>query len=185
MNKNTLAITISALSISLNVILKSLGKMLNVPFLFLDTVGTILSGVLLGPFFGGITGLITNVITALVNNPIELPYSIVNMMIGIIVGLIARKFNFNIKIAVLTGILLAILAPLVGTPITVYLFGGLTGGSIDVLTGWLVKSGERIFTAAFIPRVVSNLLDKIVSCVIVAIIINKLPKNLLKKIRGC
>ena len=64
------------------------------------------------------------------------------------------------------------------------LFGGLAGGSMDILTGWLVKSGQKIFTAAFIPRIMSNLIDKIASCVIVAMIINKLPNNLLNKIRG-
>ena len=184
MKRNTLSITISALGIGLNIILATLAKTFNIPFLFLDTIGTILSGALLGPFFGGITGLITNVITAMVNNPIELPFAIVNMMIGIVVGIISKKFGFTIKIAVLTGILLAILAPLIGTPIAVSLFGGLAGGSMDILTGWLVKSGQKIFTAAFIPRIMSNLIDKIASCVVVAMIINKLPNNLLHKIRG-
>ena len=184
MNKNTLPITISALGIGLNIILATLAKIFNIPLLFLDTIGTILSGALLGPFFGAITGLITNMITAMVNNPVELPFAIVNMMIGIIVGIIAKKFGFTIKIAILTGVLLSILAPLVGTPIAVYLFGGLAGGSMDILTGWLVKSGQRIFTAAFIPRIMSNLIDKVASCVVVAIIIKKLPTHLLNKIRG-
>lgn len=184
MNKNTLSITISALGIGLNIILATLAKTFNIPFLFLDTIGTILSGALLGPFFGAITGLITNVITAMVNNPVELPFAIVNMTIGIVVGIISKKFGFSIKTAILTGILLAILAPLIGTPIAVSLFGGLAGGSMDILTGWLVKSGQRIFTAAFIPRIMSNLIDKIVSCVIVAMIIDKLPNSLLNKIKG-
>lgn len=184
MNKKTSSITISALGIGLNIILATLGKTFNIPFLFLDTIGTILSGALLGPFFGAITGLITNVITAMVNNPVELPFAIVNMMIGIVVGLIAKKFGFTIKVAILTGILLSVLAPLIGTPIAVSLFGGLAGGSMDILTGWLVKSGQKIFTAAFIPRIMSNLIDKIVSCVIVALIIKKLPNSLLSKIKG-
>lgn len=184
MNRSTSAITISALGIGLNIVLATLAKTFNIPFLFLDTIGTILSGALLGPFFGAITGLITNIITAMVNNPVELPFAIVNMMIGIVVGLIAKKFGFTIKIAILTGILLSILAPLIGTPIAVSLFGGLAGGSMDIVTGWLVKSGQKIFTAAFIPRIMSNLIDKIASCVIVAIIIKKLPNTLLSKIKG-
>lgn len=184
MNKNTLSITISALGIGLNIILATLAKTFGIPFLFLDTVGTILSGALLGPFFGAITGLITNLITAMINNPVEFPFAIVNMMIGIVVGFIAKKFGFSIKTAILTGVLLSVLAPLVGTPIAVSLFGGLAGGSMDILTGWLVKSGQKIFTAAFIPRIMSNLIDKITSCVVVAMIISKLPSTLLRKIRG-
>ncbi|WP_047382604.1 MULTISPECIES: CD3073 family putative ECF transporter S component [unclassified Cetobacterium] len=184
MNKKTLAITISALGIGLNIILATLAKTLHIPFLFLDTIGTILSAALLGPFFGAITGMITNIITSVVNNPIELPFAIVNMIIGIVVGYIVKKFGFDFKIAVFTGILLSIVAPLVGTPIAVSLFGGLAGGSMDILTGWLVKSGQKIFTAAFIPRIMSNLIDKVSSCIIVSILIAKLPKSILNKIRG-
>jgi len=184
MNKKTLAITISALGIGLNIILAMTAKTLHIPFLFLDTIGTILSGVLLGPFFGAITGLITNIITSVIKNPIELPFALINMIIGIVSGYIAKKFNFNIKTAILTGALLSILAPLVGTPITIYLFGGLTGGSIDILTGWLVKSGQKIFTATFIPRILSNLIDKISSCIVVSILLTKIPNNILNKIKG-
>lgn len=184
MNKRTLAITISALGIGLNIVLTTLTKALHIPFLFLDTIGTILSAVLLGPFFGAITGLITNIITSIVKNPVELPFAIVNMTIGIVVGYIAKKFKFTLKTAVLTGILLSILAPLIGTPIAVSLFGGLAGGSMDILTGWLVKSGQRIFTATFIPRIISNLTDKIASCIVVSILIAKLPESLLNKIKG-
>ena len=108
MNKKTLSLTISAMGIGLNIVLAVLAKTFAIPFLFFDTIGTILAGALLGPFFGGITGLITNVITSIVNNPVELPYAIVNMVIGIFVGLVAKKFAFNVKTALLTGLILAV-----------------------------------------------------------------------------
>ncbi|MBC2854938.1 ECF transporter S component [Cetobacterium sp. 2A] len=184
MNIKTTTITFTGVGIALNIVLAVLAKSFKIPFLFLDTVGTILVGAVLGPIFGGLTGLITNIITAMVNNPVELPFAIVNMAIGVVVGLISRKFGFTLKVAVPTGILLAILAPMIGTPIAVYLFGGLAGGSLDILTGWLVKSGQKIFTATFIPRIISNLIDKIGSCVVVSIIISRIPGSLLRKIKG-
>ena len=104
MNKKTLSLTISAMGIGLNIVLAVLAKTFAIPFLFFDTIGTILAGALLGPFFGGITGLITNVITSVVNNPVELPYAIVNMVIGIFVGLVAKKFAFDVKTALITGL---------------------------------------------------------------------------------
>ena len=106
------------------------------------------------------------------------------MVIGIVVGVIAKKFGFGIKVAVFTGIILSVVAPLVGTPIAVFLYGGLAGGTLDLFTGWLVKSGQRIFTAAFFPRVGSNLIDKVLSCVLISIVVKKLPKNILNKIKG-
>lgn len=179
----TTAITFTAVGVALNIVFAMLAKAFAIPFLFMDTVGTILVGALLGPIFGGITGLITNIITAMVNNPVELPFAIVNMVIGIVVGLIARKKGFSMKVAIVTGLLLAIIAPLIGTPIAVYLFGGLAGGSIDILTGWLVKSGQSIFTAAFLPRVGSNIVDKVVSCIIVSLVIVKIPNSFINKIK--
>lgn len=184
MKVKTTTITFTAVGVALNIVLAIVTKGFKIPFLFMDTMGTILVASILGPFFGGITGLITNIITSMVNNPVELPFAIVNMGIGIIVGLISKKFGFSIKIAVMTGILLAIMAPLIGTPIAVYVFGGLAGGTLDILTGWLVKSGQRIFTAAFIPRIASNLIDKTLSCVAVAVIVGKIPASLLSKIKG-
>ncbi|MGL4403341.1 MAG: CD3073 family putative ECF transporter S component [Fusobacteriaceae bacterium] len=184
MKVKTTSITFAAVGVALNIVLALITKGIKMPFLFMDTMGTILVASVLGPFFGGVTGLITNIITAMVNNPVELPFAIVNMAIGIIVGLISRKFGFSIKTAVITGILLSIAAPLIGTPIAVYVFGGLAGGSLDILTGWLVKSGQKIFTAAFFPRIASNLIDKTLSCVAAAVIISRIPGSLFNKIKG-
>ncbi|WP_353095076.1 hypothetical protein [Tissierella praeacuta] len=40
-----------------------------------------------------------------------------------------------------------------------------------------------IFTAAFIPRITSNLVDKIASCIMVAFLIQRLPKRYIGGIR--
>ncbi len=184
MKLKTTSLTFAGIGVALNIVLALLTKGLKIPFLFMDTIGTILTASILGPFWGGVVGVITNVITAMVNNPVELPFAIVNMAVGITVGYIARKFGFGIKVAVVTGLILSVLAPLIGTPIAVFLFGGLSGSSLDILTGWLVKSGNKIFTAAFLPRVASNLIDKTASCIAVAILITKIPASMLRKIKG-
>lgn len=183
MKNINLKLSISALGVALNIILAIIVKSLSIPFLFMDTVGTIFSAVILGPFYGAITGLITNIITSLVNNPKELPFAIVNIAIGITVGLIAKKFEFSIKTSIITGIFLAILAPIIGTPIAVYLFDGLVGGTLDIFVGILSKTGANIFTATFLPRIAENLIDKILSCVFVALIIKKIPNNILREIK--
>lgn len=184
MNIKTTSITFTAVGVALNIVLAMIIVGLKIPFLFMDTMGTILVGAVLGPVFGALTGLITNIITAMINNPVELPFAIVNMSIGIVVGLISKHFGFKIKTAIITGLIISIVAPLIGTPIAVYVFGGLTGGSIDIVTGWLAKSGQKIFSAAFFPRIASNLIDKIASCIIAATIIAKIPQSLLRKLKG-
>ena len=53
---------------------------------------------------------------------------------------------------------------------------------MDIMTGFLVQSGQKIFTAAFIPRIISNIIDKPLSCIIASIIILRIPTSLLNKI---
>lgn len=177
---NTKKVVLASMGIIINIIFGSIVASMKIPLIFLDTIGTIFSAALLGPFFGALTGGLTNLIQGLLTNPTGIPFALVNIAVGLIVGFICKKYIFNLKVAVVTGIILAIVAPLIGTPIAIYLFGGLTGGGTDLIFAWLSKSGESIFTAAFIPRITGNIIDKIASCILVALTLRKLPKELLK-----
>lgn len=53
---------------------------------------------------------------------------------------------------------------------------------MDIMTGFFIKSGQKIFTAAFIPRIISNIIDKPLSCIIASVIIMRIPHSLLIKI---
>lgn len=177
---STNAMILGSIGVVINIVLGTVVSALQIPLLFLDTIGTIFVSVILGPWAGALTGGLTNVIQGFLTNPRDIPFALVNIAVGLIVGFIARKWKFNIKTAVITGLILAVVAPLIGTPIAVFLYGGLTGGGTDLLFVWLLASGNKIFTAAFLPRIAGNLVDKVVSCVLVAILIKKLPKSQLE-----
>ncbi len=178
MKNSTKMMVFGAICVTLNIVFGLVVSFLNIPLIFMDTMGTILCGALFGPVAGGIVGAVTNILTAVVNNPVEMPFALVNMTIGIVVGLISKKKGFSLVTAVVTGILLAIIAPLIGTPIVVWLYGGVTGKSTDFLVGWLLASGHKIFTAAFLPRIWGNLIDKIASCLLAYVVIKNLPNQL-------
>lgn len=174
----TYAVIFAALGIGVNIVLGTIVSFLKVPLLFLDTVGTIFTAAVLGPFYGALTGGVTNVVQGFITNPKCIPFALVNIAVGITVGLIARKWHFDMKTAVITGVFIAILCPLIGTPIAVYVYGGITGDFNDVFFVWLKNSGAQVFTAAFIPRVTGNIVDKVASCVLVAILLKRLPSQL-------
>lgn len=178
---NTKKITFSSMCIVVNVVFGIFVSMLNIPFLFLDTVGTILGSVVLGPFFGALIGGCTNLVLGIISGPTNIPFALVNIALGLIVGFISKKKGFGYKQALLTGLLLSVVCPLIGTPISVLLFGGLSGSGADFLVGFLVQSGEKIFTAAFIPRILSNIIDKPLSCIMVVYFLSKMPKNFLSQ----
>ncbi|MFA0887984.1 MAG: CD3073 family putative ECF transporter S component [Synergistales bacterium] len=178
MNRN-FALTFSAVCVVVNLALGTFVQMLHIPLIFLDTLGTIFGAVLLGPFHGVMIGLVTNVVQGILTNPRDIPFALVNMAIGLVVGLVAKRFRFTLPVAVATGLTLAVIAPLIGTPIAVWIYGGLTGGGTDLIFLWLLKSGNSIFTSAFIPRITGNLVDKVACSVLVALILPRLaPRTL-------
>ncbi len=174
---STYALIFSALGIALNIVLGTVAGIINIPLLYLDTIGTIFTAAIFGPWYGALTGGLTNVIQGLITGPKIIPFALVNIVVGIVVGLIAKRWRFNFVVATITGLILAVVAPLIGTPIATYVYGGITGDFNDVVFTWLVQSGQKIFTAAFIPRITSNFIDKIASCLIVALLIQRLPKR--------
>lgn len=179
MNK-TRVITFIATGIVINIVLSLVVKALGIPLLFLDTVGTIFIAVIFGPVAGAITGGVTNLVNGVLVGPTEIPFALVNIAVGLIAGGMTKKFGFSFKNAVITGLILAVVAPLIGTPIAVFMFGGLTGGGSDLLFAWLRATGAKVFTAAFIPRITGNIIDKVVSCLLVAVLVSRMPKDLIK-----
>lgn len=178
---NTRALTFASIGVAINIVLGTIATMVNIPLLFLDTIGTIFTAVIFGPFYGALTGGVTNLIQGVLTSPKSIPFALVNIAVGLVVGYIARNKRFNIPTAIITGLILSVVAPLIGTPIAVYVYGGITGDFNDVFFTWLTNAGQEMFTAAFLPRIASNIVDKIVSCALVAIILKTLPKQFTEK----
>lgn len=183
-NKRTMILTISSLGIAINVILGSIASLLKIPLLFLDTIGTVIVAVLFGPWWGALTGVLTNVVLGITTSPTAIFFGLVNVAIAIVVGTIARKYDFRkISTALVAGILVSIIAPLIGTPIAVALFGGLNGSGMDFVVLWLRAAGESVFASTFISRITGNLVDKIFTCLLVMFLIIRMPvlSNIYKK----
>ena len=173
---NTKKLTFSAMCVVVNLVLGTVMGMIQIPLLFLDTIGTILGAVVLGPLWGALIGGCSNLVLGVISDPTNIPFAIVNIATGLIVGFMAKKGNFGYKKAIITGIILAVVCPMIGTPISVYMFGGLSGSGADLLVGALLQAGQQIFTAAFIPRILSNIVAKPLACLFVVLFISKMPK---------
>ena len=66
---------------------------------------------------------------------------------------------------------------MIGTPIGVAVYGGLTGTVGDILFLALKQGGANIFAASFIPKLINNLMDKMLASLLVFLVIKKLPKQ--------
>lgn len=179
MNQRTLVITLGALAVAINVVAGTVVSNLKIPFLFLDTVGTIFIAAVFGPLWGTLVGLLTNLVLGVTSGYTAIPFALVNVIVGLVVGYTARKNGYRFSSALISGIVLGLLCPIVGTIIAVGLFGGFTGGVQDVAVLWLKQAGTSLFAAAFLPRLGENLIDKILSALLVYYIVKNLPKSLI------
>lgn len=183
-DKKVFIMVMCAMAIAINIVLGFIVQKLQIPLIFLDTIGTIFIAVLFGPWEAASVGALTNILTPiLTGNPKDIPFFLVNMAVGIIVGYVARKYEFNWKTATISGIVLSVICPLIGTPIAVWIYGGITGSGTDFIVLWLNKAGMTIFSATFIPRITGNFVDKIVSCLLVMASMKYIPSQY-KNIQG-
>lgn len=175
-NKKVFILTLCAMFVAINIVLGTVASYTKIPLLFLDTIGTIFAAVLFGPLEGAAVGTVTNLLTPMLSGNVkDIPFFIVNAAVGLIVGYIARKYKFNLKTAIISGLILSIVCPLIGAPIAVWLYGGITGSGNDFIFVWLKNSGHDIFTSAFIPRITGNFIDKIGSCILVFFTMKYIP----------
>ena len=130
-NRKVYVTTFCGVAVAMNIVLGIITSALGIP-LYLDTLGTVLSAAILGPVPGIIVGALSNIITGLIYSVSDIPFCLVNMAVGLIVGLVAKKWNFGIVLAVITGIALSFICPEFGTPIGIYVYGGLIG-SVSVM----------------------------------------------------
>ncbi len=184
MNKQfspTARMTFCGLAIALNIVLGIVTAALKFPF-YLDVMGTMFIAIFFGPWYGAVVGGATNILTSIFSGSVSgMPFMLVSIAIGLITGFAFRKMNFTFVNAILIGIVTGIIAPLIGTPIGIAVYGGLTGTVSDVAVMFLKQSGTSIFTASFLPKLFNNLLDKIGSMILVYLLIAALPKNLKPK----
>ena len=166
-NRKVYVTTFCGVAVAMNIVLGIITSALGIP-LYLDTLGTVLSAAILGPVPGIIVGALSNIITGLIYSVSDIP-----------LGLVAKKWKFGIIPAIITGVALSFICPAIGTPIGIYVYGGLNGSVSDMLVMSLVQGGKTIFQASFLRNVASNLIDKIGTCIIGYLLIKAMPMRFL------
>jgi len=168
--------------ISLAIVINSVGGQISHWFrlpIFLDSIGTILAAVLEGPIVGAVTGLVSNLVRSLLIGPVEAAFAPVSLMIGLVAGLCARLNCFKyLWQAVLAGVLISFALTLVAVPIQVYWFGGATGAGSDVIIFYFLHVGRALIGSVALTILLSNIADKVISCVAVWFIVRQLPARL-------
>ena len=125
-----MVILLIPVAIAINIVGGQMTSILKIP-VDLDMIGVILVGALAGPLPAAVTGVLTNLINGIFD-PTWIPYAFCAFFIGISSGLLS-KYNMMTKVwkLVISGIIIALVGTITATPITVFFFGGATGGAVS------------------------------------------------------
>lgn len=177
-----MVILLIPVAIAINIVGGQMTSMLKIP-VDLDMIGVILVGALAGPIPAAVTGVLTNLING-VMDPSWLPYAFCSFFIGITSGLLS-KYNMMNKIwkLIVSGIVIALVATVTVTPITVFFFGGATGGGASMIAAGLMATGKQILEAVLSVYIVTETIGKTISVFVAYIIIKVIPDRTLTKYR--
>ncbi len=180
----TLALALIPRAVALNLALGAIVSALKLP-VFLDSVGTILVAALVGPWAGIVTGVVSNSVLGLLSSPTFFAFIPVTIVIGGLAGIAARLGAFRTLAGSLAaGVVIGVAASLTSVPIVVRLYGGLTASGTGVLT-ILVRALLRVPVeeAARIAGTMTDVVDKPLSCAIVWLVLERLPRRLALRFR--
>ncbi|WP_297244952.1 ECF transporter S component [uncultured Brachyspira sp.] len=175
-NKIIYDITIMIIGILVNIIMGHLVIILKIPFLFMDSVGTILTAVTLGPIYSAVVGIATNFILSMTIDYVNLHFAIVNVVIGLTAGVIVRKHDFSkIKVSIISGIIIGLISAIVSLPIVIIAAKGVTNKPIDNFIQLIQNSGKSFIISVTITTISSAIIDKLLSSIMVTFAIKHIP----------
>jgi energy-coupling factor transport system substrate-specific component len=109
----------------------------------------------------------------------------VAVVIGALAGWAARLGAFRSVVgAAIAGVAIGLAAALTSVPIVIHLFGGLTPSGTGIITIALrMVFGMSLTHAAQVAALSTDVIDKPLSCVLVALLITRLPARLTERLR--
>lgn len=172
-------ITLIALAIVINIVGSYIALGFHLP-IYLDSIGTIMTAILLGPFYGLFPGVLSALITGMTSDIYALYYMPVGVVLGIVTGLIFQKNKTN-KLFV-KAFCISVPASLISACITATIFGGITSSGSTMLVQLLAKTPLGLTLSCLIVQFFTDYFDRLLSLWLVFSVIKKLPNPLIKKL---
>lgn len=174
-------ITLIALAIVINIVGSYIALGLHLP-VYLDSMGTIMTAILLGPFYGLFPGVLSALITGMTSDIYALYYMPVGIVLGVMTGFVFQKNKSN-KLFV-KSFCISVPASLISACITANLFGGITSSGSTMLVQLLAKTPLGLTLSCLIVQFFTDYFDRLLSLWLVFSVIKKLPDSLTNKLKN-
>jgi energy-coupling factor transport system substrate-specific component len=179
---STVTLVLIPVAIAINIAVGQLALFVKIP-VYLDSIGTILVGVLAGPWAGAVTGFLSNVIWTLAGwyTP-AIAFGGVAAIIGALAGVFGRAGWPNLWWkAILAGLLTGLTAAVLSAPIATYVFGGVMGSGTDAVVAMARSIGLDSLGANIAQGTFSDPIDKMATYLIVFLVLRALPLRFLAR----
>lgn len=167
-----------ALNISVGQIV---GTMTPIP-LYLDSLGSVIIGVLAGPAAGALTGVLGNLIWGVTINPTLIAFTAGAAFIGAAAGWAARLGAFRaLWSAVIAGLIAGIPGGALGAPVAAFVFGGGLGVGTGGAVAGLQAAGLEMLHATTVQSLLSDTADKALIFLIAFLVLRALPYRIVRR----
>ena len=174
-------ITLIALAIVINIVGSYIALGLHLP-IYLDSMGTIMTAILLGPFYGLFPGVLSALITGMTSDIYALYYMPVGIVLGVVTGFVFQKNKSN-KLFV-KSFCISVPASLISACITATVFGGITSSGSTMLVQLLAKTPVGLTLSCLIVQFFTDYFDRLLSLWLGFSVIKKLPDSLTNKLKN-
>lgn len=184
MNKKITAVQICliAMAVCINVAGGQIALLLRLP-VYLDSIGTILTGAMLGPVFGMMPNLLSGIVMGVTTDIYALYFAPVGMLTGLVTGLVCKKQIVKKTQIFTAAFLITVPGTIVSALICAGLFGGITSSGSAVLVQLLAKTPLGMTASIFIVQILTDYLDRLISLFVVVYLLKALPAGMKQKWR--
>ena len=166
---STITLAMIPICLAINYVGAQIAIALKLP-MYLDVIGSIMMGAICGPIPGVVLGALSSAINSL-SEPTAIAYIPVTVACGM-------KQLWKSLIA---GFVLAVAAVAISSPITAFLYGGISGTGNDVIVLGLQAAGMGLLPATLIATLITEFFDKLLSCWVVFFVVKALSDRQLSK----
>lgn len=183
-NMTTLQLCMLAMAVCINVAGGQLALILRLP-IYLDSIGTILTGLWMGPLCGMLPNLLSGIILGMTTDIYSLYFAPVGMITGLMAGIAGMVMKSLLsernvrKRQILTGaFLITVPGTLVSSVINAVLFGGVTSSGSSILVQLLAKTPLGMTGSIFAVQILTDYLDRVIALALAVAVLQVLPQDL-------
>ena len=177
---STITLAMIPICLAINYVGAQIAIALKLP-MYLDVIGSIMMGAICGPIPGVVLGALSSAINSL-SEPTAIAYIPVTVACGLVAGLLGKAgFMKQLWKSLIAGFVLAVAAVAISSPITAFLYGGISGTGNDVIVLVLQAAGMGLLPATLIATLITEFFDKLLSCWVVFFVVKALSDRQLSK----